>query len=288
MGRRAWTAALAAALLALSATAASAQWSIGAPGSRAAPRGENRFTYLVFANPLPGHEAEFNDWYLNQHLGDLLQLDGWMGAQRFRLNGAIAPRPTPGGYAHGYVVLWDLEGADATRIKEPVGPALNNGKARKGAAFDYSPSGGVSATYRVLGPRITRPDGRKAFMPSMADVKTPRPNRFMMLELTDPAAGIAPAVLEKAVDQRIAAVLGLPGWMAAQRFKLEPITTGKGNAPGFGAYMTVWEYEGPTPQSALDTLIAAHLPALPADPATARTTFWDPISPYVTKDDFER
>ena len=110
MGGRGWLAAVAVTVGMLGATAANAQWSIGAPGNRVAPKGENRFTYLVFANPLPGHEAEFNDWYLNQHLGDLMQLDGWVGAQRFRLNGAITPRPTAGGYAQGYVVLWDLEG----------------------------------------------------------------------------------------------------------------------------------------------------------------------------------
>jgi hypothetical protein len=38
------------------------QWLIGAPGKREAPPGKHRYIMLVFANPIPGREAEFNDW----------------------------------------------------------------------------------------------------------------------------------------------------------------------------------------------------------------------------------
>jgi hypothetical protein len=66
-------------------TAAMAQWSIGQPGTREPPPGQNRYVYLVMADPLPGREADFNDSYQNMHMGDLVQLPGWTGAQRFRL-----------------------------------------------------------------------------------------------------------------------------------------------------------------------------------------------------------
>src|SRR3954465_13610620 len=62
-------------------TAVSAQWSIGKPGTREAPRGQNRYAYLVMADPLPGREFDFNDGYQNMHMGDLVQLPGWTGAQ---------------------------------------------------------------------------------------------------------------------------------------------------------------------------------------------------------------
>ena len=51
-------------------TAALAQWSIGQPGTREAPKGQNRYVYLVMADPLPGREADFNDGYQNMHMGD--------------------------------------------------------------------------------------------------------------------------------------------------------------------------------------------------------------------------
>ena len=63
-------------------TAASAQWSIGQPGTREPPPGQNRYVYLVMADPLPGREAEFNDGYQNMHMGDLVQLPGWTGIKR--------------------------------------------------------------------------------------------------------------------------------------------------------------------------------------------------------------
>ena len=68
---------------ALLSTAALAQWSIGQPGTREAPKGQNRYAYLVMADPLPGREFDFNDGYQNMHMGDLVQLPGWTGAQRF-------------------------------------------------------------------------------------------------------------------------------------------------------------------------------------------------------------
>src|SRR6478609_1867998 len=73
-------------------SAASAQWSIGKAGSREAPRGQSRYVYLVMSDPLPGREFDFNDGYQNMHMGDLVQLPGWTGAQRFRLVPDVAPR----------------------------------------------------------------------------------------------------------------------------------------------------------------------------------------------------
>lgn len=39
---------------------------------------------LVFTNPRPGRDDEYNDWYSNVHLKDLLSIPGVVGAQRFR------------------------------------------------------------------------------------------------------------------------------------------------------------------------------------------------------------
>ena len=41
--------------------------------------------YTVYSNPTPGREAEFNDWYTNVHLAEVLQIDGFVSAQRFQL-----------------------------------------------------------------------------------------------------------------------------------------------------------------------------------------------------------
>ena len=69
-----------------------AQWSLLAPGKREAPSGQHRYAMLVLANPVPGLEQEFNDWYTNTHMGDLVQLPGWTGAQAFSRRPRIQAR----------------------------------------------------------------------------------------------------------------------------------------------------------------------------------------------------
>jgi hypothetical protein len=288
-----WAAGMAALLLALSGAPAQAQWSIGAPGPAQASAGRDKYVFLVFANPIPGREAQFNDWYQNVHLGDLVQLEGWDGAQRFRLEVDVQPRPTAAGYQRGYLIVWDQQGAGKPPPRSLIGDANRGGKARRGEVLDFTPGAIFQPTYHVLGPRIRRPDGQRAFMPAAGDNKTPRPDRYVMLEFTDPAPGEGDAAFEAAIDRRIQAVLGLPGWMAAQRLRFEPVEGGPPNAPPTVSprFLTVWEIEGPAQaaNAALNEAVkSGKVAALKADPRTAVSTYWRPISPYVTKDDINR
>jgi hypothetical protein len=278
--------------LALS-TAAIAQWSIGQRGTREPPPGQNRYVYLVMADPLPGREADFNDSYQNMHMGDLVQLPGWTGAQRFRLVPDVTPRNIKPLYRRGNLIIWDQEGSDAAKPQSDALAAIAGGKSRRISGFDYSEGGSVRATYQVIGPRTTRPDGKKPFIPDYADNKTPRPNRYVMLDLVEPAPGSSDADFEAALSARVGEALALPGWMAAQRFRLvtpQPRT----GPPGvtFTKYMVIWETEGSNAQGLQDALTAAatagRVRALAADGATAQSSWWVTISPFITKDDFER
>ena len=55
-------------------TNALAQWSIGQPGTREPPQGQNRYVYLVMSDPLPGREFEFNDGYATATLAHSLKM----------------------------------------------------------------------------------------------------------------------------------------------------------------------------------------------------------------------
>jgi hypothetical protein len=266
-----------------------AQWSIGAPGNREAPAGKHRYAMLVFANPIPGKEAEFNDWYTNTHMGDLVQLQGWMGAQRFRIVTNVQPRPSVAGYTHGYLIIWDLEETDANAALGRMTAAIAGGKSRLGAAFNYTPGAGANGTYEAIGPRIKRPDGKGPTLPDPSDNKTPRPNRYVLMEFENALPG-KDAEFEKAVAQRIPTVLALPGWMAAQRFR---VADTPGRAPGVKPkYLTVWETEGVSAQVVNETLQQGLKNGVKDNPAadmsTAEIVYWEPITPYITKDDFVR
>ena len=272
-------------------TAALAQWSIGQLGTREAPKGQNRYAYLVMADPLPGKEFDFNDFYQNTHMGDLVQLPGWTGAQRFRLV-PVTPRTTQPLYRRGNLIIWDQEGDDLGKIQSESRAAIAGGKSRLIPGFDYSPDGPVSTTYQVIGPRLTRPDGRKPFIPDVADNKTPRPNRYVMLDFIEPIGGVSDAEFDAGLAKHVNEVLALPGWMAAQRFRLA--SPPPGAVPprlAFTKYLVIWENEGATAQGLQDALNAAtkaDQKALPANAATAQSSWWVTISPFITKDDFER
>jgi hypothetical protein len=273
-------------------TDALAQWSIGQPGTREAPKGQNRYVYLVMADPLPGREFDFNDGYQNMHMGDLVQLPGWTGAQRFRLVPEIMPRNTKPLYRRGNLIIWDQQGADLGKLQSESRAAIAGGKSRLIPGFDYSPDGPVSTTYQVIGPRVTRPDGRRPFIPDDADNKTPRPNRYIMLDFVEPVAGVNDADFEAGLSRHVKEVLALPGWMAAQRFRLA--TPSPGAAPPrlvFTKYLVIWETEGTNAQGLQDALTAATSAGqklLSANSATAQSSWWVTTSPFITKDDFER
>jgi hypothetical protein len=93
------------------------------------------------------------------------------------------------------------------------------------------------------------------------------------------------------VNQSIKSVLTLPGWMAAQRFRVAD-TPGRA-ASAKPKYLTIWEAEGLSAQAVNDAWTQAlksgavkKNPA--ADESSAEIVYWEPISPYITKDDFVR
>ena len=274
------------------ATPATAQWSIGAPGAREAPAGLSRYIYVVMSDPMPGREFDFNDGYQNMHMGDLVQLPGWTGAQRFRLVPDVEPRNIKPLYRRGNLIIWDQEG-DLEKLRSDANAAISGGKSRRIPGFDYAPDAGVRVYYQVIGPRTPRPDGGKPFVPAYADNKTPRPNRYIMLDFIEPMSGVDDSAFEAAVAKRLTEVLRLPGFLAAQPFRLAtpPGADARPRLP-FPRYLVIWETEASHPQELQDRLLAAMkaggVEPLAADPATAQSSWWVTVSPFITKDDFQR
>jgi len=164
-------------------TAALAQWSIGQPGTREAPKGQNRYVYLVMADPLPGREADFNDGYQNMHMGDLVQLPGWTGAQRFRLVPDVTPRNIQPLYRRGNLIIWDQEGADLGKLQSDSRAAIAGGKSRLIPGFDYSDGGAVRAI-----PFMQRENA------TLAGAGTPFHLAYLAAQRKDPSTPLFPHV----------------------------------------------------------------------------------------------
>lgn len=61
---------------------------------------------VVFSNPLAGKEEEYNEWYNQQHLADVLKVPGFVSAQRFKLAEAN------GDAVWRYLAIYEFEADD--------------------------------------------------------------------------------------------------------------------------------------------------------------------------------
>jgi hypothetical protein len=68
-----------------------------------------KYTFVVLTNPTPGKEAEFNDWYNKQHIADVLNVPGFVAAQRFKLADAQFGDSEQD---HRYLALYEIETDD--------------------------------------------------------------------------------------------------------------------------------------------------------------------------------
>jgi hypothetical protein len=62
--------------------------------------------YLAFTEPVPGREAEYEDWYTNRHLGDIVALEGFHAAQRFKLTPANPGDEEP---EFSYLAVYEID-----------------------------------------------------------------------------------------------------------------------------------------------------------------------------------
>jgi hypothetical protein len=67
-----------------------------------------KYTFVVLTNPTDGREAEYNEWYNGQHIPDVLNVPGFVAAQRFRLADAQMSKDNP----HRYLALYEIETDD--------------------------------------------------------------------------------------------------------------------------------------------------------------------------------
>lgn len=111
---------LAAAALALATAAAAPAAKPAAERVGIVPEGTN--IMFVFANAVPGQEAEFNTWY-NTHMQAIMKLPGFVRCQRFEMQ----PRKGKADPAFRYVILYEFNG-DPDTVIAALGPAVKEGR----------------------------------------------------------------------------------------------------------------------------------------------------------------
>ena len=92
-----------------------------------------RFQMLVLSRPAsPEQEAEYNDWYNNTHIPQILKLPGFVAARRFKLSVDMAD-----GAAWPYMAIYEIEDEDPQAAFKRLEAAALDGTIAHGIAFDY-------------------------------------------------------------------------------------------------------------------------------------------------------
>ncbi len=73
-----------------------------------------KYTFVVMTNPNEGKEAEFNEWYNRHHIPDVLNVPGFVCAQRFRI--ADTQMGGEASKAYKYLALYEIETDDLAGV----------------------------------------------------------------------------------------------------------------------------------------------------------------------------
>ena len=76
---------------------------------------QRRYKMIVFSYPAEGREEEYNDWYQNFHLNQVVKIRDIQAAQRFRL-----ARKLKEGEAHPYAAIYEIETEDIDAVLDEI------------------------------------------------------------------------------------------------------------------------------------------------------------------------
>src|SRR5215469_3913675 len=109
-----------------------------------------KYVGIALTNPAEGKEAEFNDWYDNQHIPDVLALPGCLSAQRFKLADQQLPnRPTP----YRYLAVYEYE---ADSVDAAIAAVVERGGTSRMPRSDAVGPEMLTILYAPLGPKIEK------------------------------------------------------------------------------------------------------------------------------------
>jgi hypothetical protein len=84
-----------------------------------------KYKMVVFTNAVEGKDKDFNDWYQNTHLKQIVSIKSFAQAQRFQFITSIVP----GGPNHArYMAIYDIETDDINAALGAMGELAASGR----------------------------------------------------------------------------------------------------------------------------------------------------------------
>jgi hypothetical protein len=108
-----------------------------------------RHLFVVLTEPTEGMEDEFNDWYTNQHLSDVLKLEDYKSAQRFR----FVPQSEDDLPLRRYLAVYETETDDVQATQQRLKEVVATPAMPFSPAIDRSKS--IGWYYEPITPRVT-------------------------------------------------------------------------------------------------------------------------------------
>jgi hypothetical protein len=80
---------------------------------------------VVFSNAVEGKEKDYNDWYQNTHLKQIVSIKSFAAAQRFRFVTSIIPGAPD---SSRYMAIYDIETDDIGAALKEMGELAASGR----------------------------------------------------------------------------------------------------------------------------------------------------------------
>lgn len=84
-----------------------------------------KYKMMVLTSAVDGRDKEFNDWYQNTHLKQIVGIKSIVSAQRFRFNANIVPgseNPPP------YLAIYEIESDDIAAVIRDMNELAASGR----------------------------------------------------------------------------------------------------------------------------------------------------------------
>ena len=104
------------------------------------------YRFVVFTNAVEGREDEFNRWYDDRHIPDVLAVPGFVAAQR------LAANPVRGTPTHGYLTIYDMQTDDIEAVFADLATRVGTDRMPLSDALQRD---ALSSVYEIAGPRRT-------------------------------------------------------------------------------------------------------------------------------------
>lgn len=99
------------------------------------------YVFVVLTNPVEGMEDEYNRWYTDEHLPDLLDIPGFKTAQRFELT--EVQRLKDFEHPYKYFALYEIETADLQATCDLMGKHAAEGLMRTTPSIAHARIGSI-------------------------------------------------------------------------------------------------------------------------------------------------